>query len=468
MSIRRFMLALLAGLLVAPNFAWAQANNNNTNNGGNGNIFGAAGVEIDANGVLAMKIVSDPNGQLTRQRIAQAKATLDKDIAKPSELRKVSLTRLEAAVAEQLAKGQAPTDEMLHLAGLTSVQYVFFYPETKEIVIAGPAEGFMVDTTGRSVGINTGAAIVLLEDLVTALRAYPPSGKAVNQIRCSIDPTKEGLQKMQEFLVAIGKRGVQPGDANMIAEGLRTNLGLQVVTIGGVSPQSHFGQVLVEADYRMKLIGIGLETPPVKIPSFVSKANPAMLARNALQRWYFTPNYECVKVSEDELAMELVGQGVKLVGEDELVNGDGSRAVAGAHSNAASKAFTEAFTAKYTELAKKSPVYAQLKNVIDLAVAAAFIQEKDYYGRAGWEMTIFRDENSFKTETCNTPKTVESTVNVIWKGNRLMTPIGGGVDIQARRALTSENVLKDDKGTVKAAHGKIDLTKLEKSQWWWD
>lgn len=473
MFIRRasMMLALAAMLSLVSPAAWAQVNNNNNTNNNtnnNGNILGAAGVQIDANGVLSMKIARDPNGQLTRQRIAQAKGQLAADIAKASKLRKVSLTRLEAAVAERIAAGQAPTQDMAHLAGLTAVQYVFFYPETKDIVIAGPAEGYMVDATGRSVGIETGAAIVLLEDMVTAMRAYPPTGKQVHQIRCSIDPTKEGLENMQKFLVALAKRGVAPSDAQFIAAGLKENLGLQVVSIDGISPQTHFAQVLVEADYRMKLIGIGLETPPVKIPSFVSKANPATISQNALQRWYFTPNYECVKVSDDELAMELVGQGVKLIGEDELVNGDGSRVVAGAHSNAASKAFTEAFTAKYAELAKKSPVYAQLKNVVDLAVAAAFMQEKDYYGRAGWDMKVFGDEGSYKTQTCETPKAVESTVNVIWKGNRLMTPIGGGVDIQARRALDSQNLLKDDKGEVKEARAKLDLTKLQKSQWWWD
>ena len=40
---------------------------------------------------------------------------------------------------------------------------------------------------------------------------------------------------------------------------------------------THFAQVMIEADYRMKLIGIGLERPPVKLASYVDKANPAMV-----------------------------------------------------------------------------------------------------------------------------------------------------------------------------------------------
>lgn len=470
MFYRASLLALLASMLLVPQVVWAQNNNTNTNtntNNNNNGGGGAAGVVVDANGVLAMKLVADPRGVLTQQRIQQAKAALNADIAKSSELRKVSLTRLEKAIAERIAAGQQPDDDMLALAGLTRVQYVFLYPETKDIVLAGPAEGYMVDPTGRMVGIDTGSAIVMLEDLVTALRAFPPTGQATRQIRCSIDPTKEGLQNMQNFLVKLARQRLTPGDANFIAAGLKESLGLQDVTINGVSPKTHFAQVLVEADYRMKLIGIGLEVPPVKIPSYVSKANPAAVSQNAMQRWYFTPNYECVKVAGDDLAMELVGQGVKLVGEDELVNADGSRAVAGAHNNAASKAFTDAFTKLYPELAKKSPVYAQLKNVIDLAIAAAFMQEKDYFSRAEWKMEVFADEKAFPVERYDAPKHVDSTVNVVWRGSRLMTPIGGGVSIHPQKALSSDNLIRDE-GEVAAAKDKVDLSKLDKGQWWWD
>ena len=55
---------------------------------------------------------------------------------------------------------------MLYLAGLTELQYVFYYPETKDIVIAGPAEGMMLDGLNRPVGIVTGQAVLQLEDLL--------------------------------------------------------------------------------------------------------------------------------------------------------------------------------------------------------------------------------------------------------------------------------------------------------------
>ena len=180
----------------------------------------------------------------------------------------------------------------------------------------------------------------------------------------------------------------------MFAEELRNCLGLQVVTINGVPPKTHFAQVMVEADYRMKLIGIGLERPPVKMASYVEKARLGDVARNAMARWFFVPDYKCIREAEDGLAMELVGDGVKLIGEDEMVTGSGERRKAAGRGNRASHAFVTTFTKKYPELADRSPVYAELRNLIDLAVAAAYIQKQDLYVRADWDMPFFRQRKS--------------------------------------------------------------------------
>ena len=454
MLLQRLSLALLtitALVAFAPSSAYAQ--------------LGAAGVEVDANGVLRTRTVADPTGALTRQRIAQARAALNSDLARPSELRKVSLNRLEAVIAERIASGAGMTEDMKYLAGLTSIDYLFFYPESNDIVIAGPAEGYMLNLADRPVGVHSGRAVLQLQDLVVALRAYAPGSNPTRKISCSIDPTQEGLARMQQFLVNLGR--ITPNDANRIAAGLRDSLGQQVVTIGGIPPNTHFAQVLVEADYRMKLIGIGLERPAVDITSYVERANPRDVARNAMQRWYFTPNYECVRVSDDFNAMQLVGEGVKLIGENEFVQGDGTRAAA-QHVDRASQAFVTSFTSHYAQLAERTPVYAELRNLIDMSVAAAFIQQQDWYGQSGWTMEVFGNEEIFPVETYTVPQTVESAVNVIWKGRTLMTPIGGGVSIEPTEAISVDNLLDDEEGEVQKLHDTINLDELEEGQWWWD
>ena len=99
-------------------------------------------------------------------------------------------------------------------------------------------------------------------------------------------------------------------------------------------------------------------------------------------------------------------------------------------------------------MAERSPVYAELRNLIDVAIAAAYIQQQDYYTKAGWKMEFFGSEKAFPVENYDIPKTVESAVNAIWKGQTLMTPIGGGVQIQPSQALESDHLLSDQKGKV--------------------
>jgi hypothetical protein len=425
---------------------------------------GQAGVVISPEGVLQIRRF---DSRLTMQRIAAAKKNLNPEMARPSEMRRVSLTRLEAEMQKRLAAGEPITDDMKFMAGLTEIQYVFFYPESGDVVVAGPAEGFAVDPSGRPVGIATGKAIMELQDMIVAMRAFPPAGDQTQVISVSIDPTKEGLNRMQQFLRRVYQTGLNPNQTPQLVNGLQRSLGKQNVTIEGVSAKTHFAQVLVEADYRMKLIGIGLERPPVRIPSWASMANPSAVSRNALQRWYFTPNYQAVRVSDDFNAMELVGAGVKLIGVDELVRADGTR-VASGKVDKASKTFTETFTREYEELAKRVPVYGQLRNLINMSIAAAYIQQQDFYGKASWDMSTFASEKLLPCDTYLPPSKVDTAVNAIWKNNTLMTPIGGGVNIQPTQALLSSNILKDEDKSVEKTQKSAAPINLKDGQWWWD
>jgi hypothetical protein len=474
-SLRRLLLILgmLLGVVTLSAGPVAAQDPNDPNNPGNPNnpndpnniAAQVGGVIVDADGVVRMQSFADPTGMLHRQRAAAARAALDPKLTQRSPLRKVSLTRLEAALKEKLAGGGQPTDEMRYLAGLTRVRYIFFYPETGDVVLAGPAEGFAADLAGRVRGIDSGNPVLQLDDLIVALRAFfGDEARNAPLISVSIDPTQEGLANMQRFLQKVGSR-INPGQTRFIVNGLRQSLGLQTIQLTGVPTNSHFAQVLVEADYRMKLIGIGLERPGVKMASWTDRSAQSGGSRNALQRWYFVPDYECLRVSEDEMAAELVGNGVKLISADEMVNIDGSRQQA-ATVDRASRAFTDDFTRNYAAIARRSPVFTELRNIIDLSIAAAYLAHHKLPDKADWKMETFLDEGAYAVETLNVPKQVESAVASVWRGNRLMTPIGGGVRIQPRKALDEAQV--DLEGTVAKTHRSLDLKSLAAGQWWWD
>jgi hypothetical protein len=163
----------------------------------------------------------------------------------------------------------------------------------------------------------------------------------------------------------------------------------------------------------------------------------------------------------------LVGDGVKLVNEDQAVSKDGGRSATG-KINKASDMFTKSFTQKYPELAARVPVFAEMRNMIDLAIVAAFVHKEDLYAKAGWKASTFNNERALKVETYQTPLQVETVCTAVWKGAQLFTPVGGGVTIRAQDALQTSNTLPDEDGKISELRETIQLDKLSPSRWWWD
>ena len=90
-------------------------------------------------------------------------------------------------VAECAKNNKPIPDAVKYLAGLQRIRYVFVYPEQKDIVLVGPGEGWKVDAKGNVVGVTTGRPVMLLDDLLVALRTAQAA--AQGGITCSIDPT---------------------------------------------------------------------------------------------------------------------------------------------------------------------------------------------------------------------------------------------------------------------------------------
>ena len=165
--------------------------------------------------------------------------------------------------------------------------------------------------------------------------------------------------------------------------------------------------------------------------------------------------------------MQLVGNGVKLVGEDEAINGNGNRKRTG-RSNGASQAYCNSFTKMYPKLAEVAPLWGELRNLIDISVSAAFIQKMDFYKKSGWDLGVFGDESKYPVETLDAPKEVAPVTNALWKGNYFMAPIAGGVNIQPRVALNSDRMQVEEKGEITKLKNEIKLDNLAEGQWWWD
>lgn len=432
------------------------------------------GVYVDPSG-LVKKMTTDGDRSLAAVHRKASLSGGNTDVRNRSALRKVSLVRLEQQVHALRALGREPDASMASLAGLQSIKYLLVYPESGDIVLAGPAGDWTTNDEDRLVSADTGKPVLLLDDLVVVLRnAYSPEG----QFGCSINPTTDNLAKTKAFLEASAKNPLKPGAAarDKWLHDLQSTLGFQDIVVYGIDPRTRAARVLVEADYRMKLVGMGLEEGVLGVTSYLNSVkvgkDGAVPPMNVL-RWWFTLNYDAVSATEARNAFELKGQGVKVLSENELLTARGERVHTGT-SDELNSEFARSFTKHFPELAAKYPIYAELKNIFDLAVVAAVMKNQDLPNQVGWQMSYFNpgpksESPAFEVELVTAPTKVETVINHrIVNGKQIVAGISGGVTVEPRKLISASAVKTDTYDQMKGEHAGAAPKNLPKNAWWWD
>ncbi|MEO8498251.1 MAG: DUF1598 domain-containing protein, partial [Planctomycetota bacterium] len=426
------------------------------------------GVFVDASGLLKRVAIDDSTaGSLAAARESAKAAAGLHDIRRPSALRKVSLTKLERELQSLWAAGRSPDRDMLNLAGLQRVSYIFVYPDSRDIVVAGPAGDWTTDVEGRSVGTTDGSPILQLEDFVVALRnAYTGGGR----FGCAITPTQDNLASVQSYLSESAKKSLKPGQRDAWLDGLRTRLGRQEISVFGIDARTRAAQVLVEADYRMKLVGMGLEPGTLGVTSYLdSIVVPAggSPPPTAVLRWWFTLNYDAVRSTKAADAFSIHGPGAKVLSENELLTARGERVHTG-ESDALNSQFAQSFTKHFAELAKKYPIYAELRNVFDLALVAAVLKSQDLPGQVDWEMSHLLDASRYGVKLGPAPRTVETVMNHrIIDRKHIVVGVSGGVSVDTANLLQSQPIKLDTYGQLDGDRTNAAPSKSD-GRWWWD
>lgn len=471
LQIRNFATTLLALCTVMAGIipvALAQTNgsgnNGNSNNNSNrNNNRNSAGIHIDADGLMTAVLPTDSGAGLDhKRRAALARQQEGGDWTHASSCRKVSLNRLEKAWQETRRQGNPRATELLQIAGLQRIDFLFVLPESGDLVIAGPAEGCVPDATGRMVGVESGRPALNLEDFTVIWQSLS-EGRFVG---CSIDPDPARLAQLQQFLA------VHSGAAtiNRVEQRFRMMpdiLGPQQVNVKGVPADSHVASVLVEADWRMKRISIGLENPRVKgLRSHLEMLSTA--GGNSMQRWYFIPLYEELVRSGDGLSYSILGQRAQLVSQEELADMNGNRSAAPT-TRMSTKAFAKQFTSRFPDLAAKSPVFAELQNIIDWTLVAALIRRENLGQKIGWTAPVFSDPVQSDYPRGPVPRAVASLVNAKRSGNIVIGLVGGGVNIGSGHLAESEawttergDRLPDERTAT------LSASRSDQHPWWWD
>jgi hypothetical protein len=426
--------------------------------GGFGGSQAVGGISIDTSGIVRNLEPGAIAELATKRRDALAKAGGRRTAA--SELRKVSLARVIAAVEAAATGGKPLPPEVLFLGGLERVTHLFVDPEGHDIVLAGAADAAVVDAAGNVVASNSRRPLLQLEDLVVALRAI--DGARDGGMRCSIDPDPAGVTKVQQFL---RDQKAVTGRPDATLRKMEELLGPQRVSVGGVPADSRLARVLVAADYRLKRIGMGLEPSGVTgLPSYVSMLTTAP-AGGMLPRFWLEASYDPIARDPDELAWRIGGRRMTCLTENDIVGRDGTvRGAGGTDRRAAT--WCQAFTSHYDELAEKQPVFTELVNCVDLAVVAALIHGRQLDKRAGLDLAPLLDPVRVKVPAYDAPATVPTVASGLERGGRWVVSASGGVQFQPW-AFASATADEAD-AALSTARGTALATRGGAGSCWWD
>jgi hypothetical protein len=435
--------------------AWtssASAQDNTTNTTNVLSIVG--GVSVDAAGMVK-NAERDTSGNLRQFHLVALQA-IPEGMNQTAGLRKVSLRRLEAEIKKCLEAGTMLPDAVCLLGGLLEIRYVLVYPEERDIVLVGPAEGWVLDPRGYFVGAKSGRPVLLMDDLLVVLRAAIHSPSVLS---CSINPTPEGIRRVEAF-----SRQLKPGvDARAASAAIEEQLGPQRITVNGVPDSTHFARVMVAADYRMKRISMGLEPAPIRgLPSYMEmiKGGGSGLS-NMLPRWWLQPDYQPLLRDDAGLAWEIRGAAVRCMTENDYLDANGVPRPSG-RTDPVTQRWADLMTSRYQDLAQADPVFAQLRGCMDLAVVSALIVKQRLASKAGHDFAVLTGAaEGLSTLKIDAPKQVATGATLARKGKKTMIA-AGGVQMNPWTLV--------DKAEKSAEVAKVlgKASGAQRTTWWWD
>ncbi len=415
------------------------------------------GVSVNVDGVLSN--VDAQHGAELREARQKAMQPVPGDMSQMAPLRMVSLRKLDEKIAQCMQANQPLPDEVKYLAGLQRVQYVFADADGKDVILAGPAEGWQVNAMGNVVGVTTGRPVLHLDDLLVALRFADAARNG--GVSVSMDPTAEGLQRWTNYRAQ--QKTIGP-DPQATIHGLEQALGAQNISINGVPASSRFANVLVAADYRMKRLAMGFDPLPVAgMQNYMQLIGAAAAnVTNVMPRWWLAPRYEPLLTDTDGMSWELRGPGVMAMAEEDLVNAAGQRVKTTQAVSPNVRKWADSLTAHYEEISQKDPLFAELHNCMDLAVVGALLMKEQLMEKADLHPTCLYNDQKLGLARYNPPKQVDSKASYVKKGKDWIICVSGGVQFQPW-AIVQKHDTSAELGPVRTA-----AMKAHTDSWWWN
>lgn len=376
----------------------------------------APGILIKPDGTLVRRVEDrELDDMRTRARAAQ-------EAKKSESIGYVSLPKAFESARAAVDAGKPIPDDVKYLGGLTRIDFLFVYPETHDLVIAGPMEPVQVFDDTHAFGKRSQRPVVRLDDVAVALRLMGNLRRG-GAFGCRLDPDPAAPKRVEEALAAI-PRASHAERAKVMQE----NVGPQKVSFfGGIPDDTRFAQATLAADYELKRYGLGLAKVTV-----ADLGNGVDSSRAAVNMFWFELAYDPIRVSADKDAYGLRGPrlAVKAGGFDWDPKGATPKAFD----------FAKRMSQRLELLASQQPLISDLQNLGDVAVIAALIHRDRLIDRTGWDASWAM--NGFPVMKLPVPKTAEALVNYtngsLAAGGVVLSPlaIASATEADAKDELT--------------------------------
>ncbi|MEM9413471.1 MAG: DUF1598 domain-containing protein, partial [Planctomycetota bacterium] len=368
--------------------------------------------------------------------------------------RMISLKALEQQIIEYRNEGKPLPPSVMFMAGLQRIEYVIVSPDTGDIIVAGPGEGFKTNGDGLVVGAQNGMPVIHLEDFLVAMR-HVQQARTGHGISVSIDPTETGTANIRKVMKQLRPSTFDENSIRAIEEAG----GAQMITLTGVPKDSRFSNVLVSADYKMKRLAMGFEESPEYLPNIFTLAERKNSRTKSMSpRFWMETSYEPMSVSEDKLVWKLNGQGVCTKTQEEVMLKSGEKKI---KRNKLAETWAETMTEKYESLCRDEPIFQELRNLMDLSVVAAVIEREHMLAKVGLDLPAIKGMDQISLPKWNVPQNVPTQCSYAFMP-RLMVTASGGVTVDSWAVAAKTNV--DSKLNM---FGETAIEN-QSNRWWWN
>lgn len=360
--------------------------------------------------------------------------------------------------------------------GITVVEGYMLSKDDKDIIIFGH--------------VDTGKPFIHTEDFIVALRnAWMKYAELKGDTYyytnpgCSIDPDPHVLGQLNAKAAELMNNADMQTIDDQIEQWHDICSQPQTVRVFGIPFHSHFGNVMVEADYLLKRLVDGSADPGVEgftslikltkqnMEKDILASKPLSVAVSSMNRFWFFPGenqYTC-----NDHTVTINQSPVTLLTESQYLHSSGKSLVGTGTADTLAQEFTSNFTLLYRDIAEKEPIFYELEALFRLVALAKvmsyneidktinldywlndfIIQEKPVDPVKKGISNIERFEHRRETE---------ESIEVI----KLWLPSCGGVGIEIE--VSEKNMLRDTSKKLEILEEKILQSRPTNDALFWD